>query len=378
MLHYKTTHAIYCIIGGVAAGRRLPKIIKTGGVFVNKFVKSLVGASAAALMFSAMSAATFAQEVTLKLHQFLPPQANVPKLVLDVWADNVEKASDGRIKVDRYPSMQLGGKPPELMDQAIDGVADVVWTVVGYTPGRFPRTEVFELPFMMTDAGAVSRAYWQMFEKHMKDADFKDVHILGTWVHGPGIIHSKEPIREVADLNGVKVRGASRMVTNLFEKFGATSVGMPVPAVPEALSKGVIDATTIPWEVTAALKVPELVKNHTEFSNKALYTVTFVLAMNKAKYESLPDDLKKVIDENSGEEFSVFAGETQAGSDGPSREMAVNAGNNIITLSDEEVEKWREASQPVYDEWIADMKSKDIDGEALIKEAQELIAKYSK
>lgn len=204
------------------------------------------------------------------------------------------------------------------------------------------------------------------------------MHILGTWVHGPGIIHSKEPIREVADLNGVKVRGASRMVTNLFEKFGATSVGMPVPAVPEALSKGVIDATTIPWEVTAALKVPELVKNHTEFSNKALYTVTFVLAMNKAKYESLPDDLKKVIDENSGEEFSVFAGETQAGSDGPSREMAVNAGNNIITLSDEEVEKWREASQPVYDEWIADMKSKDIDGEALIKEAQELIAKYSK
>ena len=345
---------------------------------MNKFVKSLVGASAAALMFSAMSAATFAQEVTLKLHQFLPPQANVPKLVLDVWADNVEKASDGRIKVDRYPSMQLGGKPPELMDQAIDGVADVVWTVVGYTPGRFPRTEVFELPFMMTDAGAVSRAYWQMFEKHMKDADFKDVHILGTWVHGPGIIHSKEPIREVADLNGVKVRGASRMVTNLFEKFGATSVGMPVPAVPEALSKGVIDATTIPWEVTAALKVPELVKNHTEFSNKALYTVTFVLAMNKAKYESLPDDLKKVIDENSGEEFSVFAGETQAGSDGPSREMAVSAGNNIITLSDEEVEKWREASQPVYDEWIADMKSKDIDGEALIKEAQELIAKYSK
>ena len=174
------------------------------------------------------------------------------------------------------------------------------------------------------------------------------------------------------------MRGASRTVTSLFENFGATSVGMPVPAVPEALSKGVIDATTIPWEVTAALKVPELVKNHTEFSNTALYTVTFVLAMNKAKYDSLPDDLKKAIDENSGEEFSVFAGETQAGADGPAREKAAAAGNNIITLNDEEVAKWRVAAQPVYDKWIADMDSKGIDGKALIAEAQDLIKKYSK
>jgi len=345
---------------------------------MNKFAKSLLGAGAAALMLSAMATASFAQEVTLKMHQFLPPQANVPKLILDVWADKVEKDSQGRIKVDRFPSMQLGGKPPELMDQAIDGVADIVWTVVGYTPGRFPRTEVFELPFMMTDAGAVSRAYWQMFEKYMKEDDFKDVHILGTWVHGPGIIHSTAPVREVADLNGVKVRGASRIVTNMFEKLGATSVGMPVPAIPEALSKGVIDATTIPWEVTGALKVPELVKNHTEFANKSLYTVTFVLAMNKAKYDSLSDDLKKVIDENSGEEFSVFAGETMAASDAGSRDAAVAAGNNIITLSEEEAKKWETAAQPVYDDWIADMKSKNIDGEALISEARELIAKYSK
>ncbi|MEM8649220.1 MAG: TRAP transporter substrate-binding protein [Pseudomonadota bacterium] len=341
-------------------------------------MKKVTGVSAAAIMFASVATSALAQEVTLKMHQFLPPQANVPKLVLDVWAEKVEKSSGGKIDVQHFPSMQLGGKPPELIDQAIDGVADVVWTVVGYTPGRFPRTEVFELPFMMTDAGAVSRAYWQMFEKHMKDQDFKDVKILGTWVHGPGLIHSNKPIKEVADLQGVKVRGASRTVTSLFENFGATSVGMPVPAVPEALSKGVIDATTIPWEVTAALKVPELVKNHTEFSNTALYTVTFVLAMNKAKYDSLPDDLKKAIDENSGEEFSVFAGETQAGADGPAREKAAAAGNNIITLNDEEVAKWRAAAQPVYDKWIADMDSKGIDGKALIAEAQDLIKKYSK
>jgi len=338
-----------------------------------------VGAAAIAALSTGFTATTaLAQEVTLKLHQFLPAQANVPKLVLDVWADKVEKDSGGRIKVERYPSMQLGGKPPELMDQAIDGVADIVWTVVGYTPGRYPGTEVFELPFMMTDARAASRAYWEMFEKHWKDTDFKNLHILGTWVHGPGNLHTKDPVNTPADMQGMKIRGGSRSVNSLLVKLGATPVGMPVPAVSEGLSKGVIDGTTIPWEVTAALKVPELVHNHTEFSGAALYTLPFVLAMNKDKYESLSDDLKKVIDDNSGMEFSVFAGGTQADSDGPARQKAVDLGNNIVTLDAAATEEWRTLAQPVYDEWVADMASKGRDGQALIDEARALIAKYTK
>ncbi len=336
---------------------------------------NLVGAAALATGFGAAPLA--AQDVTLTLHQFLPPQANVPKLVLDVWADNVEKDSGGRIKVDRYPSMQLGGSPPELMDQAIDGVADIVWTVVGYTPGRYPSTEVFELPFMMTNARAASRAYWEMFETHMKDTEFKDVHILGTWVHGPGLIHANKEVRSPADMEGLKIRGGSRLANALLSKVGATPVGMPVPAVPEGLSKGVIDGTTIPWEVTAALKIPELVTNHTEFTGNALYVLTFVLAMNKDRYEGLPDDLKKVIDDNSGVEFSVFAGGTQADSDGPAREAAVARGNNIVTLDEAETAKWKEVAQPIYDEWVAEMNEKGIDGQALIDEARMLIDKYT-
>ena len=335
------------------------------------------GAAVAALMTGFSGTAALAQEVTLKLHQFLPPQANVPKLVLDVWADKVEQDSGGRIKVDRYPSMQLGGKPPELIDQAIDGVADIVWTVVGYTPGRFPSTEVFELPFMMTNARAVSRAYWEIFDKYLKDTEFKVVHILGTWVHGPGMIHTKEPVESPEDLQGMKIRGGSRSVNSLLTELGATPVGMPVPAVTEGLSKGVIDGTTIPWEVTPSLKVPELVQNHTEFEGRALYVLTFVLAMNKAKYEGLPDDLKKVIDDNSGMEFSVFAGGTQADSDGPAREIAVELGNNIITIPASETEEWRELAQPVYDTWLAEMEAAGKDGQALLDEARALIDEYT-
>ena len=336
---------------------------------------NLVGAAALAFGFGGTAAQ--AQDVTLTLHQFLPAQANVPKLVLDVWADNVEEASGGRIKIDRYPSMQLGGRPPELMDQAIDGIADIVWTVVGYTPGRFPSTEVFELPFMMTNARAASRAYWEMFETHMKDGEFKDVHILGTWVHGPGLIHANKQVMTPSDMEGLKIRGGSRLVNQLLEKVGATPVGMPVPAVPEGLSKGVIDGTTIPWEVTAALKVPELVGNHTEFEGNALYSLTFVLAMNKDRYESLPDDLKKVIDDNSGVEFSVFAGGTQADADGPAKQLAVDRGNNVVVVSGDDLEAWKTAAQPIYAEWVADMDSKGIDGQALIDEARMLIDKYT-
>ncbi|PSM18660.1 TRAP transporter substrate-binding protein [Nitratireductor sp. StC3] len=341
-------------------------------------LKTLALAGAVTASTFLAGSVAFAQDVTLRMHQFLPAQANVPKLVLDVWAKDVEEASGGRIKVEHYPSMQLGGTPPQLMDQAIDGTVDVIWTVVGYTPGRFPRVEVFELPFMMTNADATSRAYWDLFDKEMKDTDFKDVHIIGTWVHGPGMIHSSKPVNGLADMKGLKLRAPTRIITGLLGELGATAVGMPVPAVTEALSKGVIDGAVIPWEVTAALKVPELVSNHTEFGgDHALYTTAFVLAMNKERYESLPDDLKKAIDDNSGREFSAFAGRTQASADGPSKQAAVDRGNNIITLDEDEVARWKEAAQPVYDKWVEEMEAKGIDGQALIDEARALIEKYT-
>lgn len=333
--------------------------------------KTVMNLMVAAAITTFTTTSAYAADITLKMHHFLPPQANVPKLVLDVWADAVEKSSNGSIKVDRYPSMQLGGAPPGLLDQAIDGVADVVWTVVGYTPGRFPSTEVFELPFMVEDARAASCAYWTMFEEHMEDSEFKDVKILGTWVHGPGMFHTMDPVEKPADLQGMKIRGGSRLVNQLLELAGATPVGMPVPAVSEGLSKGVIDGTTIPWEVTTALKIPELVENHTEFEGPALYNLTFVLAMNKDKYGELSEAQKKAIDDNSGMNFSVFAGGVQSDADGPARTIAVENGNNIITVSD--TTEWEKLVNPIYGTWVADMTSKGIDGQGLIDQAKSLM-----
>jgi TRAP-type C4-dicarboxylate transport system substrate-binding protein len=338
--------------------------------------KSFLGLMGAAV-FGATALPAFAQDVTLRMHQFLPAQANVPNLILHPWADRVEAASNGRIKIERYASMQLGGSPPELIDQAIDGVADIVWTVIGYTPGRYPSSEVFELPFMMTDARAASSAFWQMFETHMKDTEFKDVKILGTWVHGPGVIHSSTEVKTPEDMQGMKVRGGSRLANVLLEKLGAAPVGMPVPAIPEALSKGVVNATTIPWEVTGSLKIPELVGYHTEFEGRALYTLGFVLAMNKDRFDGLDPELQKVIEDNSGLAFSILAGGTQADADGPARQAAVDAGNTIVTVSGDDLKVWEDAAQPVYADWLADMESRGIDGQALIDEARALMDSYT-
>jgi len=326
------------------------------------------------LPVAAAASVAQAADVTLRLHQFLPAQANVPAHILDVWADQVEADSDGRIEVQRFPSMQLGGAPPELYDQVVDGVADIIWTVAGYTPGRFPHAEVFELPFIMNDAESTSRAYWQFAEETMMDTELQDVKPLGLWVHGPGIIHSKSPVTLPEDLDGVKLRAPTRTTNMLLSALGGTPIGMPVPAVPEALSKGVISATVIPWEVTAALKVPELVEYHTEFGDASLYTTTFIFAMNKDRYDALPEDLQAIIDRNSGEQFSAFAGRTMQEYDAPSRQLAVEAGNTLIELTEEQVQVWRDASEQTVDAWVQEMDDKGLDGAALVERATELIA----
>ncbi|QYK42367.1 MAG: TRAP transporter substrate-binding protein [Paracoccaceae bacterium] len=319
-----------------------------------------------------------AQEVTLKMAYFLPAQAPVPTRVLNVWAQNVESQSGGRIKIEQYPAMQLGGRPADLIDQVTDGVADIVWTLPGYTPGRFPQSEVFELPFLMTDAESHARAMWELGESRFFAGEFKDVKVIGLFCHGPGLIHSKTPIVTTADLRGVKLRAPTRVTNKMVETLGATAVGMPVPAVAESLSKGVIDATIIPWEVTGAVKSSELVKNHTEFPGAPLYTSVFLMAMNKDVYDRLPDDLKAVIDANSGAEFSAFAARESQAADEPARAATLAMGNNIIELTPDQIAEWKAAAQPTVEAWVAEITATGVDGAALLAEAQAAIARHAK
>ncbi|MBP7566080.1 MAG: TRAP transporter substrate-binding protein [Burkholderiaceae bacterium] len=318
--------------------------------------------------------------VTLKFHTFMAPQSQVWLDMHKPWMDKVEKESNGRIKFEAYPAMQLGGTPVQLYDQAKDGVVDVVWTLPGNTAGRFPRIEVFELPFMMTNAEATSKAYWEYVQTVAKD-EFKDTHVLALQVHGPGVIHTADkPVRSVADMRGLKLRAPTRQVTKLLGSLGATPVGMPLPGIPDALSKGTINGCVIPWEVVPSVKVNELTKFHAEFDPKGgcLYTTTFVMAMNKAKYESLPPDLKKIIDNNSGMATSAWLGKTQQGNDPNGRKTASDRGNTIFTVGETEAQEFRRRSRAIEVEWMQDMDKRGFDGKKLMETARALIEKHTK
>lgn len=335
--------------------------------------------STAAAALAAPALTGFAQQVvTLKFHTFMAPQSNVWLTMNKPWMDKVEKESGGRIKFEAYPAMQLGGTPVQLYDQAKDGVVDIVWTLPGNTAGRFPRIEVFELPFMMNNAEATSKAYWEYVQTVAAD-EFKDTQVLALHVHGPGVIHtSDKAIKSIADLRGVKVRAPTRQVTKLMGILGATPVGMPLPGIPDALSKGTINGCVIPWEVVPSVKVHELTKFHAEFDpvGGSLYTTTFVMAMNKAKYNSLPPDLKKVIDNNSGMATSAWLGRTQQGNDPIGRKAAVDHGNTIFTVSAAEAQEFRRKSRSIEIDWMEDMNKRGFDGKKLLDTARALIEKH--
>ena len=176
------------------------------------------------------------------------------------------------------------------------------------------------------------------------------------------------------------MRGPTRQVTKLLGSIGATPVGMPLPQIPDALSKGTVEACVIPWEVVPSVKVHELTKFHSEFpaSSPAFYTTTFVMAMNKPKYDSLAPDLKKVIDANSGLATSAWLGKTQQGNDPNGRKSATDRGNSIYTFSAAETEEFVKLSSKVDDEWVADMDKRGFKGAALLESAKALIAKHGR
>ena len=342
--------------------------------------RTLLQSSAAVALGAPALSALAQQAVTLKFHTFMAPQSNVWLNMHKAWMDKVEKESNGRIKFEAYPAMQLGGTPVQLYDQARDGVVDVVWTLPGNTAGRFPRIEVFELPFMMNNAEATSKAYWEYVQTMAAD-EFKDTQVIALHVHGPGVIHTAErPVKSVADLKGLKMRAPTRQVTKMLGSLGAIPVGMPLPGIPDALSKGTIQGCVIPWEVVPSVKVHELTKYHAEFdpAGGSLYTTTFVMAMNKAKYNSLPPELKKVIDNNSGMATSALLGKVQQAGDVPGRKAATDRGNNIFTVSAAEAQEFRRRSRAIEVEWVEDMNKRGHDGKKLLETARALIEKHGK
>jgi TRAP-type C4-dicarboxylate transport system substrate-binding protein len=342
--------------------------------------RRFLAATGAALAAPAIARPAFAQaQVSLKLHHFLPPVSNGHTKMLAPWAKAVEQDSGGRIKIDIFPSMQLGGTPPQLYDQARDGVVDIVWTLPGSTPGRFPSTEVFELPFIGARRGIVNARASQEFADANLARETGDIKLLSYWSHDHGLIHANRAVRTMDDLKGLKLRSPHRLAGEALKALGATAIPMPIPQVPESLAQRVIDGCVVPWEVVPAIKLDELVRFHTEIpGSPTLYTASFFLAMNKAKFDGLPADLKAAIDKNSGMKFAELAGNMWDTAGAEVLERVKKRGNTLITISEEEKARWIPATAPVTEGWIKQVKDRGLDGVKLIEQAKALVAKYDK
>jgi TRAP-type C4-dicarboxylate transport system substrate-binding protein len=324
-----------------------------------------------AVLLSAAGTAV-AQTVTLKVHHFLPAVSSAHRNFIMPWCDKIAKDSGGKLKCQIYPQMQLSGTPQQLFDQAKDGVVDIVWTVPSYQAGRFPVVEAFELPFMVLDSERASRGLWHYAMKNAT-AEFKGVKPLLFHVHDGSLVHTtKKSVKVLEDFKGMKMRAPNRQASRMIEALGAAPVQMPLPQAAEALSKGVIDGAIIPWEVIPAMKFEEVTKFHTEMpaGSAQMSNTVFVFAMNQARYDGLPPDLKKVIDANSGPDPSAWVGKVFTEDAAPGRKTAEVRNNNFYTLSAAELKRWEAATARVADEWVKDLSAKGFNGKQLLNEAR--------
>jgi len=331
---------------------------------------------AALTALGALAAPTlWAEPITLRFQHFVSPNSANPKYFIEPWAEKVEEESNGRLQIEIFPFMQLGGAASEQYDLIVDGVIDGGWVIPGYQPGRFPEAETMELPFMTPKSGAqASAAAWRFTQKYLAD-DFADVHLIAAHMHGPGLVHKKGPaIENIEDFAGLKLRGPSRPATLLLEKLGATPLGMPVPAFPEALARGVVDGGVITWEMSPSLKLDELTDSHTDVAgDRSLYNLFFIWAMNKDVYAGLPDDLRAVIDANSGLDTSIWAGRAHDTGDAEGMFAMEDAGNEIAEINPDVTADIIALGAEVTEAWIVEMSDRGLPGQAMVDDARAFV-----
>jgi len=345
------------------------------GIARRTFLASSIGTAIAPAIVRVACADT--PPITLKLHHAFSAVSGVHDKFLLPWTRKIETESGGRLHVDIFPSMQLGGAPATLFDQARDGSADIVWTSPTLTPGRFAKIETFELPFLPSRRALVSsRALTDFAAANLQD-EFRDFYTICFSCSDSAAIHATRPMRTTEDMKDFKLHVQTRLAAEAMLALGARPVMMPSAQLPAAITEHVVDGCLDPWHLVPPLRLNDLLRTHTEFSDHSPSARTYVLAMNKASYERLPRELKSVIDSNSGQVAAAMAGAMWDQQAAAVANMVVEHGDLIVTLLPEAVARWRKATEPVIDAWRKEMKEQKIDGGKLIAAANALLAKYA-
>lgn len=325
------------------------------------------------LACGSLAPAVAAERVTLKIAHFLPASSNAQQHVIQPWCDTLARESEQRIQCQIYPSMQLGGTPGQLPDQVRNGVVDIVWTAPGYSPGRFPRSEAVELPFMLPANGVqASKIIWQFYRQALQE-DYKGYRVLALHSDGGMQLHTTgKAVHSLEDFKGLKLRASSRMSARLATGLGAAPVSMPAAQLTESLSKGVIDGALASWELIPALKLDEVTQHHTDVpEGRPTFSITLLgMLMNPRSYERMPDDLKAILDRNSGDALVQRFGEAWENELARARDMV--AKDSVASFEPAAYQSLREAGDKVTAEWVADAEGKGLAGGQLADRLREL------
>lgn len=323
--------------------------------------RSVLKTLAASVLAAATFGAAQAANVTLRYAHFWPSNSKVHTEVFEAWAQSVEKASDGRIKVQLFPAQTLA-KADGSYQAMVNGVADIVSVVQGYTSGRFPLSQIAELPDIGLSSLQTGCVLQSLYNQGLLDREYQDSKVLYMFSTGPGTLHTRDtPIAKPDDLKGLRFRNPSVVAGEVLQKAGARNVTMPAPEAYESMQRGVIAGTAFPWEAIQVFRLVELTGHHLDIP---VYSTAFVTAMNKRSYDRLPDDLKKVIDDHSGPEWQRKAAAVFDALDVSGRQTAIDKGQEIIVVEEPMNDpEWGPLLKSVIDDYVADLKSKNLPGD---------------
>ena len=317
-----------------------------------------------------------AQEVKFKFHHFSSPRGWDGKVMVGRVVDQIQKESNGRISIKVFPGMQLGGKPSALVNQVSDGVVDMVYTLPGYTAGRFPILAALELPFLGAAGAEVTTGLaWDFYDKYAHK-DFKGFRPVSITMTDTGLLHTtKKKVTKIDDLSGLKIRVASRYIGVTVKALGGVPVQMPLPAVYEALARGQVQGMMIPWMIMKPFKLHDVTSHHLEIP---AYHSTLLQVISEKSYQKLPADLKAVIDKVSGREISQWISHRQDIEGRKSREYGVKRGAKISTLSPAALEQWTARATTSHDLWAKEMDKRGHKGAEMLAFLKAAAKKHQK
>jgi TRAP-type transport system periplasmic protein len=295
-----------------------------------------------------------AQAAELRVSHFLPPNHTIQKALV-MWSDDLEKQSAGRLKLRIYPAGQLGGGPNRQFDAARNGVVDIAFSLHGATPGRYPITELASLPFAAPSGGnkstVTSRRLTELAPVYLAD-EHEGLRILYMAVTPPLMFHSKTPIRTIADFKGKRIRYAGVQFKNIIDSLGAVPLLVPPQETQDGLAKGIIDAATFPYEGAASFDIATVAKYTLE---PGVSAATFALVMNPAKYASLPDDLKALIDGTTGPLAAEKYGAMWDEAESAGKASMLAKGTQVTVLPDDQLAQMKAIFRPQLDAAVAEV-----------------------